>query len=117
MFGEGSNEVVSASLPFFVPTELFWGLGLIVFSILFSFFLWHQKFGFNLRGIVFWLINLAIFIFALMRLSAAFPRLPFGITFGALLVLILVLAGGTVVAKKKEGSKEDEDSGTDKGSK
>jgi len=107
MFGDVTNGVVTSNLPFFVPSELFWGMGLIVLSIIFSFFIWRQKLGFSAKGIAYWILDLAVFIFALLKISAAFPRLPFGVTFGVLFVLVIVAAGSTVVVSKKEDSKAD----------
>ncbi|MDP3881144.1 MAG: hypothetical protein Q8Q32_03130 [bacterium] len=104
MFGETPNQINAANLAFFVPEELFWGLGLIIASILFSFIIWRMKAGFSIKGIVLWLINLGLFVYALMRVSAAFPRIPGYVTFGVLLILILVLTTGGVVASKKEGA-------------
>lgn len=103
MFNKIQNEVVSTtSTAIFVPENILWGLGLIIFSLLLSYFLWRQKFGFKLKGIIFWLINLGVFIFSLMKISAAFPKVPAGISLTVLLALILVLAGGTAVAVKKD---------------
>ena len=103
MFGETPTQIDLENLAFFVPAELFWGLGLIIASLLFSLIIWKVKAGFSIKGIILWLINLGLFVYALMRVSAAFPRIPGYVTFGVLFILIIVLTTGGIVASKKEG--------------
>lgn len=113
MFGDVPNQINVESLAFFLPSELFWGLGLIIVSLLFSLIIWRMKAGFSVKGIILWLINLGLFVYAFMRVSAAFPRIPGIVTFGVLFILIIILTTGGVVASKKEGGKEGAKSGSD----
>jgi hypothetical protein len=106
MFTDTPAQINAENLAFFVPTELFWGLGLIIASLLFSLIIWRIKAGFSVKGIILWIINLGLFVYALMRVSAAFPRIPGYVTFGVLFILIVVLTTGGVVASKKEGDEK-----------
>ncbi|MDP2629354.1 MAG: hypothetical protein Q8P45_01450 [Candidatus Harrisonbacteria bacterium] len=105
----------SANLPLFVPANLLWGFGLIIFSLLFSMLTWRAmrgltEPGYRLRAFALWLINASLLITGVVMITKAFPRLNPLITFAFLFVLIVAFVGGGVAVKKKdekEGAKEE----------
>ena len=107
--------------PLFVLSNLLWGVGAIVLSIIISIATWRvlkQLFGGDqkLRAGILWLINLGIFMTGIWLITKAFPRVSPGIVIAVLVFSVLIISVGGAVStqKAKEGGAE---GGEEKGEK
>ncbi|PIR88728.1 MAG: hypothetical protein COU09_00655 [Candidatus Harrisonbacteria bacterium CG10_big_fil_rev_8_21_14_0_10_44_23] len=117
MFEDLPASFVVEEAPLFVAHNLYWGLGLIVLSIIFSLLAWPgmkglAKSGQQGRAILLWLIDAVLFISGIALITRAFPRVNPLIILSILVVLMIALIGGGSFAVKE--TKSETGTGSDK---